>query len=65
MLGTQAEGLNSRFSILAPNAFDFHLALTIISRVLWTSIRLNVQKHFIKTSIQKQMSIDQNKMHFA
>lgn len=64
MLGTQAEGLNSRFSILAPNAFDFHLALTIISRVLWTSIRLNVQSKFLRTSIQK-MSADDNKMHLA
>ncbi len=64
MLGTQAEGLNSRFSILAPNAFDFHLALTIISRVLWTSIRLNVQNKFLRTSIQK-MSADDNKMHLA
>lgn len=64
MLGTQAEGLNSRFSILAPNAFDFHLALTIISRVLWTSIRLNVQNKFLRTSIQK-MSADDNKMQLA
>lgn len=64
MLGTQAEGLNSRFSILAPNVFDFHLALTIISRVLWTSIRLNVQNKFLRTSIQK-MSADDNKMHLA
>lgn len=64
MLGTQGEGLNSRFSILAPNAFDFHLALTIISRVLWTSIRLNVQNKFLRTSIQK-MSADDNKMHLA
>lgn len=64
MLGTQAKGLNSRFSILAPNAFDFHLALTIISRVLWTSIRLNVQNKFLRTSIQK-MSADDNKMHLA
>lgn len=55
MLETQAEGLNSRFSILAPNAFDFHLALTIISRVLWTSIRLNVQNKFLRTSIQKNV----------
>lgn len=64
MLGTQTEGLNSRFSILAPNAFDFHLALTIISRVLWTSVRLNVQNKFLRTSIQK-MSADDNKMHLA